>query len=721
MSLSLFAVAPLGCEFLLQRELQALGIDDCREAKGGVRFRCDWTAAMRALLEVRTASRMLLEVSEFPLRNEADLYQATHACDWHAWFSAEHALRVDVSGRHEALSHSGFAALRVKDAIVDRFRALGQRPDIDKEHPDVVVHLHMERERGCLYLNLAAGVLHERAWRVAQVTAPLKENLASALLLRAGWQVMGAQGAGFLDPFCGGGTLLIEAIWIAAGVPPTWLRSRFAIECLKPAPIETWRELRAELDQRARQGLAALGRGRFFAGDVDQDAIHACKRNLSAAGVAGHVDLRRIPAVAWEPAPAESGLVLSNPPYGERLGAERELVPLYREWGQSLKQHFSAWQVNVLTTGDELVEALGMPVRKRHKFMNGALECQFVQLDPARRSSGPRVLSPGAQMVANRIEKNLARLKSYLSQQAIQCYRAYDADLPEYSAAVDVYDGRVHVQEYQAPRHIPEEDQLRRFKEILLACGQALGVPSERIYSKQRAKQRGTTQYQRMGRKQEHFLVQESGLKFWVNLADFLDTGLFLDTRMVRSRIRELATGKDFLNLFCYTASASIYAAAGGARSSISVDLSPTYVDWAVQNYQLNGLDLRQHQLIEGDAVRWLAQAEQQFDLIYLDPPTFSNSKRTPTVLDIQRDHVELLASCRNCLRAAGEIIFVTNHRGFKLDPLIAEQWSVEDWSRSTLPPDFARDVRLRQVYRLRFKQLSEVLDIRKSPAAAKL
>lgn len=706
-----FAVCTAGIEALLKRELEALGAVEVGEARGGVHFQGERSAFYRACLWTRTASRILRTLIAFPCHNADALYAAARTVDWPALFAAGAAFRVDVSGQSPALEHSGFAALKVKDAIVDIFRErTGVRPDVAREQPDVVVHLHLDA-RGCtLSLDLCGAPLHERGWRRAQAAAPLKETLAAALLLRCGWPEIAAQGGHLVDPCCGGGTLLIEGLLMAADVAPGLRRPGWTLEGLADHDSALWQQLQAEAQGRAEQGLAAC-QVQAWGYDLDPQVLKATQLNAVAAGVDSLLRTSRRDLVeSSAPAGAVPGLLICNPPYGERLGEERGLLPLYRQLGQRLRAQFSEWQCAVYTSGDALVEALDLPVRKRHQLMNGPLKCSLLQLDTRPRAhagSGPK-LSAGATMLRNRLEKNGARLRGWLQECAISCWRAYDADLPEYAAAIDVYRGedgllRLHVQEYQAPKQIPLADQERHLRELVQVAQQVFACPAERLYLKQRARQRGTRQYQRFERSGESFVVREGSARFEVNLLDFLDSGLFLDSRSLRQRLFQRARDARVLNLFCYTGSASVQAALGGATSTTSVDLSPTYTQWAGRNFALNQLDPQRHRILAADAVSWLrGQPTGHYDLIYLDPPTFSNSKRTDTVLDVQRDQMELLESCMQLLVPTGELVFVTNAQGFRLSAEARGRWQVQDWTQRSIPPDFQRPRPIHQSFLLR-------------------
>jgi 23S rRNA (guanine2445-N2)-methyltransferase / 23S rRNA (guanine2069-N7)-methyltransferase len=313
-------------------------------------------------------------------------------------------------------------------------------------------------------------------------------------------------------------------------------------------------------------------------------------------------------------------------------------------------------------------------------------------------------------MFANRLEKNRKRLGKAAERAQVQCYRLYDADMPEYAFAIDRYlelgsDAlHLHVQEYAPPKDIAIEDARRRRREVLATLPRLFRIGPDRIHLRVRQRQRGAAQYQPLkAAGAAEFTVEEAGLKFRVNLDDYLDTGLFLDHRLTRARLRERARGGRFLNLFCYTASASVYAAAGGASSSLSIDLSDRYLAWAEHNYALNGLDLGSHRLERADCREWLqGAAAEQFELIFLDPPTFSNSKRMQGVLDLQRDHVGLIESCLRRLAPGGLLLFACNAQRFRLDPQVEQRWQVRDVSAQTLPFDFARNPRIHRCFEIR-------------------
>ena len=308
----------------------------------------------------------------------------------------------------------------------------------------------------------------------------------------------------------------------------------------------------------------------------------------------------------------------------------------------------------------------------------------------------------GTVMLANRLRKNLRNISKWARQRDIQCYRLYDNDLPEYAFAIDVYGDRVSMAEYQAPAKIAAVKVLERQQQALKAVAEVLQIAPESIYLKTRQRQRGKSQYEVQDQSREFFVVREGEAKLWVNLRDYLDTGLFLDHRPIRRYIFENCRDKRFLNLFCYTGSATVQAALGGARSTLSIDLSNTYLDWARKNFGLNGFGGSAHRLKREDCIEYLQSNTAMFDLIFLDPPTFSNSKSSEHVLDIQRDHLTLIKNAMKKLEPGGLLIFSTNLRNFKLDEGLKSRFAVQDFTKQSIDKDFERSRKIHQTWLIR-------------------
>ncbi|MBS0567427.1 MAG: bifunctional 23S rRNA (guanine(2069)-N(7))-methyltransferase RlmK/23S rRNA (guanine(2445)-N(2))-methyltransferase RlmL [Proteobacteria bacterium] len=722
-----FATCPKGLEYLLVDELKALGAGDAHEALAGVHFGGSLDAGYRACLWSRLASRVLMPIAEFAAADGDALYRGALDVDWSEHFGTSDTFAVDAVGSTQGITHTQFAALRVKDAIVDQFRERGGvRPSVDTERPSLRVNLVLRKGQAILSIDLAGTPLHQRGYRLGKGLAPLKENLAAGMLLRAGWPATYAAGGGLVDPMCGSGTLLIEAALMAADIAPGLRRDYFGFLGWRGHDAALWKTLRDEAQARALAGAQAL-RPVFFGFDRDANVLREAVHNAQYAQMSGFIHLAR-QSLEHLHRPQElsmPGLVICNPPYGERMGADAGLVDLYRLLGTKLKAEFPGWRASVITSDENLARAIGLRAEKKYQLYNGALECVFLNFAiqsslPAAADApkpGPKPLSAGAQMVKNRIEKNHRHLRRIAAREGVECWRVYDADLPEYAAAIDIYreHGRdgvardwLHIQEYAAPASIDESLARARLRELVRAAGEALDVPRERVALKQRRRGKGGEKYGNLDHRGEFIEVGEGGLRFLVNLWDYLDTGLFLDHRPLRARVRELARGRRFLNLFCYTGSVSVHAAAGGAIETTSVDLSQTYLEWATRNLALNDFGGGtghggRHKLVRADAATYLQQHSAMYDLIFVDPPTFSNSKSAAD-FDVQRDHAQLLRLCGERLLPGGIILFSNNYRRFKLDEAALSGFDIRDIGAATIPFDFERNPRIHQAWELQKK-----------------
>ncbi len=720
-ALRFMATAPTGLADLAARELRALGISELSERTAGVRFVAGLRAGYSACLWSRVASRVLLEIADFQAADTDAFYAGARAVDWRAHIDPSRTLACEFTGQHPSITHSQFGALKLKDAICDQLReACGARPSIELDRPAVRVVAHASGPRVLLYIDLAGEGLHRRGYRLQSGEAPLRENLAAAVLLRAGWPDIAAAGGAFLDPMCGSGTLPIEAAMIVAAIAPGLRRDYWGFTGWQGHDAALWEGLLNGARERVASAVPNLIRG----SDRDPAVLRTAAANAARAGVARLVEFTAAEVGESRPGAAATGLICTNPPYGTRLGDEAAARAAHRRLGAALREHFSGWQAAVLTAGADGARELGLRTFRTHELWNGALACRLLRVDladpgaPARPPGTARIPDPalaasaGAQMFGNRISKNLRLLGKTARAQQVSNFRLYDADMPEYALAVDRYQeaqsGAVHlyVQEYAAPDSIEPAAATRRRAEALAALPAATQVDLARIHLRVRRRQRGANQYARVAQQGQYTCVEEHGLKFLVNFGDYLDTGLFLDHRLTRQRLRAAAAGRRFLNLFCYTASASVYAAAGGARHSLSIDLSGTYLDWAAENFRVNTLATAEHELLRADCREWLAAARTaSWDLIFLDPPTFSNSKRMSGVLDTQRDHIELLGQCMRLLAPGGLLLFSTNAQRFKLDQAALRQWAVTDISAATIPFDFKRNPRIHRAYELRVRE----------------
>lgn len=696
----LFATTSRGFEELLKVELTELGAQEAKVVQGGVHYQADDETLYRTLLWSRLASRILFPLIETKIYSDLDLYAAVSGFNWLAQFDERVTFFVDFNGTNQEIRHTQFGAMRVKDGIVDYFERQGKtRPDVDKIQSDVRIHAYLNRENLVISLDLSGEALHLRGYREDAGQAPLRETLAAAIVMRSGWQA----GSPLVDPMCGSGTLLIEAAQMEAKIAPQLYRLHWGFDFWKLHNQSAWEKVKNEAIELAEEKQSEI-QPHFYGFDLDHRVLKKAQKNAQNAGVSHLIKWQQGDVAALKnPRLNEVGTVICNPPYGERLGTTPALIALYSVFGQRLKKEFCGWNVSVFSSESTLLDCLRMRACRQFKAKNGPLDCVQKNYQVSERKSNEIQVenelefnrtSEVATDFANRLQKNIKKISKWAKQQGLDAYRLYDADLPEYNLAVDRYADYIVVQEYAAPKNIDENKARQRLLDAVTATLHVTGVETNKLILKVRQKQKGTNQYEKLANKGEYFYVNEYGVQLWVNLTDYLDTGLFLDHRLTRKMIGELAKGKDFLNLFAYTGSATVHAALGGAKSTTTVDMSNTYLNWAEQNLILNDIEGKQHKLIQADCLQWLEKCDRQFDLIFVDPPTFSNSKRMEESWDVQRDHVKLMRNLKRVLSNNGAIVFSNNKRGFKMNLVALEELglSAVEISHKMLPLDFERN-----------------------------
>ncbi|MCW4629971.1 MULTISPECIES: bifunctional 23S rRNA (guanine(2069)-N(7))-methyltransferase RlmK/23S rRNA (guanine(2445)-N(2))-methyltransferase RlmL [Marinomonas] len=700
---------PLGLENVLEKELHGEGLTQTRLGEAQVKLTTDLEGMYKACLWSRVATRVMLPIANFKMESADDLYNGVKAIQWSDHMSATNTMAIDCHGTNHHIRNTQFGAVRAKDAIADYFVALsGERPNVEKEQPEVRIALRIKRDVVTVSIDLSGESMHRRGYRQQGGMAPLKENLAAGLLLRAGWGTDCGL-TQLIDPMCGSGTFLVEAAMMSLDIAPGLRRSYWGFKGWKQHDHRMWQQL-MDFAKNRKKDPATLGI-RFQGTDREQKAIAAARENIKRAGLTGVIDvtMSSFQEHEFDINPDALGLLITNPPYGERIGDEMALIALYRQLGEWVVNHVRGWQFMMLTSNDHLARQIPARPEKSTRVINGGIECRAYQFpllagnikeDVVAQS----VMTPGAQMFANRLQKNAKKLKKWVEKNKIQCYRLYDADMPEYSVAIDIYQDWAHVQEYQAPKSVDPEKAKQRLFDVMSAIPSALNISEAKVILKQRQRQTGKEQYEKFDQTKHEMIVEEYGCDFIVNLKDYLDTGLFLDHRPVRKLIQDKANGKRFLNLFCYTATASVHAGQGGAHSSLSVDMSNTYTEWARRNIELNEFSDRYHQVERADCIEWLKQSRDTFDLIFMDPPTFSNSKKMADVLDIQRDHGELVRLAMARLAKGGELIFSNNYRRFVLDEALEHEFEVKNITRETLDPDFDRNDKIHQCYIIKHK-----------------
>ena len=711
---------------LIAKEAERAGADRVKATSSGVQFSGSLEVGYRFCLTTRIASRVLQALYfDEKVTSPDELYEKCKTIPWEEYIDPSKTFQLTQTVQAcNWIKNSHFASLRVKDAIVDRIREHfdDQRPNVDTDNPDLTFHLHIKGEKVIIYSDFSGEGLFKRGYRSDSTDAILKEHLAAAVLYRSDWykSVIDNNPGVFLDPFCGSGTLAVEAALLARDIAPGLIRKEpYAFEKLSSFDSEVYEKVLSELSDKAEE---AKNRDvKIYASDISRTAVEIAKAAALKAGVYNDIEfsIKDFTKFTQEDVPATKGYIVTDPPYGIRMN-DFDLSKLYSAIGKTCQDFFKGWKISILCGDSELLSSIDMKPERTNSLYNGGILCQLAHysvfsdeekqelIDRAIKKREERLATPlseGAQMAYNRLKKNLNELKPLMEAQGVSCYRIYDADMPEYSAAIDMYEGKwINLQEYAPPATIEKEAAERRLNELVLATERATGIDIENIYIKQRKEQKGKEQYKKLASKNKFYIAKENGVQLLVNFTDYLDTGIFLDHRPIRKFIQENSKNKRFLNLFCYTGTASLDAVKGGALSTTSVDASATYLDWAMENFKLNGYSTDIGNFFyRSDALDYLWDTFDKYDLIFCDPPTFSNSKSRDT-LDVQRDHSRLIDACMMHLEKNGMLIFSNNFRRFKMDEYIMSKYSVEDITASTIGDDFVRDPKIHKCYIIKHK-----------------
>ena len=750
LSLDLIITCADGLEAPLQTELTSFGIASEIKSTG----RLAVTGTLRDLYTIclwsRVASRVLMLIKRKNINTEYDvaeqLYGLAKSVDWTEQFKLEQTFAIRLSVDKRVAVSQQFAMLRIKDAIADTFNEVyDSRPNVDSKNPDFSVFATVNDKQAELYLDLSGTSLHRRGYRVAMTEAPLKENLAAALLYSAGWHKKNEEGNAplynaLIDPMCGSGTFIIEALLMhcdyAVGIDKA--ANQFGFYQWQHHDDALWQQMIDDAQTRFRDALAITNEQPdtlplILGFDADSGAILATEKNLIAAGLQDLLPLLDLETRALDQLSSvlkplvddgrlSNSLVITNPPYGERLGDEEMIKPLYHALGLILQDSFAGIDIDpmvgILAANVEQVDILPIKEPKTLRCHNGAITVYFRYGTLIAGQTGNLVsrfekreieVEEGQDFI-NRLQKNLAKLKKLAKKDTVSNLRVYNADLPDFKVAVDLYGDYVHVQEYAPPKTIPPETAKKRFNLALMGIREVFGINREQIFIKTRARQSGNDQYSKQGNTEKRgkfYVAREDGAYFYVNFTDYLDTGLFIDHRNMRARIKDNSRNKSVLNLFAYTCTASVHAALASAKKVTSVDLSQNYLDWGKQNFVLNGLDVsrNKYQFVAADIFEWIKDNTEQFDIIFIDPPTFSNSKKFQGTFDVQRDHSALINRAMNRLTSDGVLYFSNNFTRFELDEQLTERYDIVDITQKTIGFDFDVKKPIHQSFEIRHRQ----------------
>jgi 23S rRNA (guanine2445-N2)-methyltransferase / 23S rRNA (guanine2069-N7)-methyltransferase len=617
-------------EGLLLNEAHAHGLAEARETRGAVRGEASLDTIYRLLLGSRLASRVLIPLTEVPAGDADDLYKALRAFRWEDHLLLPLTLAVQCHGSTAGIRHTRFGAQRVKDAIADRARSMGTSVSVDTDQPEVRISVRLRHERAQIALDLAGDSLHRRGYRQDGVEAPLKEPLAAAILMRAGWPERSACSRVLFDPCCGSGTLLAEGAMMAANVAPRLAREHFAVTGWYDHDPARWRACR---DQLAAEIIDDPERLPFIQGfDHDPAAVRAAQTNLARVGVACRYRIDGADIHASQPRwPDGPGMMITNPPYGHRTATPDGADSVYQRLGERARAELGGWRVAVLSDRSQHLAAMGLKSERVYRLLNGQLECQLgvytihSQAASASSQGNNRTAKPAPELT-NRLRKNDRHLARWRRRDGIHCYRVYDADIPDYPFAIDVYQtdsgNHVRLMEKQASGAQPRRNMKRR-RAALRSAAETYDVSEASVHHAMVAGSGASAGDDTTPGSGDSHIVREGNARYWVAVTNPVDTGLSLSRRGLRERLYTEAADRSLLNLFAGTGAATIQAALGGARDTTSVDPSSRNIDWLARNLSLNDLTGGdQNAYVVADIAEWLvtaAEAHQSWDLILLN------------------------------------------------------------------------------------------------------
>lgn len=740
-----FATCLPGVERHLSDELRGLGVRKVRPLSGGVSFFGSSEVALRVCLWSRLAGRVNLTVGRVHAVDAEVLYEGVRELPWEEIVAEGASIAVRANGANAELRNSQFTSLKVKDAICDRLAARrGARPDVDSRHPDALIEVRLREGRATLSLDLSGRALTRRGYLGDEVSeeAPSVVAQAAALLALVDAPSLFDKGFAFVDPVSSGSILACEADEVREDRAPGLLRDRWGFTGWAAFSEKAWCALLAEADDRceARQMQLAAEPLALGAPQLVASVASVFRAGDDAEAMAA----RSACALAAREAPAGSRFAFAG---FDDMALRFKMEPA---------------EAVVLGRGrsETTIEVFDKPPKE---------PVVIAISNPAGGSDIPVEVNDAASaQFASRLRKVARERRKWAAREGVACYRVYDADVPEYACAIDLYEGAAeaegmlfaHVAEYAAPKSIDPAQARSRFEDVLSLVPVVLGIQPDRVFSKARQRARGGSQYRDAGGRSFVTHTSETGLICEIDLGGYLDTGIFLDHRTTREMVGKMAAGKRFLNLFAYTGVATLHAVAGGAAETTTVDLSQTYLDWAARNLAANGFTFevvdgscregqasgraaararggsdwglgrrrggeaaliggnattgRQgtpaNKLVRADVTRWIGEmrkARERYDLIFVDPPTFSNSKAMGRrTWDVQRDHVELLIGVSRLLARDGVAVFSCNLRSFKPDTegLARGGVELEDITAQTIPHDFQRNQRIHKCYLLHRK-----------------
>ncbi|MCC9599379.1 bifunctional 23S rRNA (guanine(2069)-N(7))-methyltransferase RlmK/23S rRNA (guanine(2445)-N(2))-methyltransferase RlmL [Stieleria sp. JC731] len=728
--LELITTCAFGLEAIVRRELQSLGIESEIVGAGRLKFDGDLKTAALANLHLRCADRVSIKVAEFPAADFDALFETTRAIDWAKWLP--HDATFPVTGRSIKSTLTSVPAIQrsVKRAIVDSMMDGHGVTSLAETGPTYRIDAAIFDDQASLTIDTSGSSLHRRGYRSETAKSPLRENLAAAMVMLSFWK----PGKPLLDPFCGSGTIPIEAAMIGRNIAPGINRT-FAMTDWNDMPADLLNDLRSEAIAAQKPALEE----RLIGSDIDGRILQVARDNAKRAGVADDIHFER-KDVRDVSSKRRFGCLICHAPFERgkpESDQDRPSRHQQRDWEleavyntlPNVFRRLPTWSHYVFTSYRGFEHLIGKAADRRRKLYNGKIESTLYQFYGPKpiveerqsdnevtvlvHADGPAAFGQlgakadeQASLFASRLRKRARHLRRWPIRRGITCFRLYERDIPEIPLVVDRYEDHLHITEYERPHERDPAQHANWLDLMSKTAAETLEIPVQQVHFKRRDREKNFTQYEKVDQTGRRIEVNEGGLKFWVNLDDYIDTGLFLDHRQTRSMVRDLAKDKWFLNLFAYTGSFTVYAADGGAKRTTTVDLSGPYTQWTRDNLELNGMidptETNKHQLLAMDVGKFLDEhpAGEKYDLVVFDPPTYSRSKKTEKDWNVQQDAIPLLQKLLPLVRRGGVIFFSNNFRRFKFDHSELDVSECHEISSQTVPEDF-RNRRIHRCWRI--------------------
>jgi len=678
---TLTAQCAAGMEELIAHELKEFGGSDITTLRGAVTCQGTLETGYRACLWSRFASRILLQLTTFSCPDPEALYKAVRAMAWREHLTATNTLAIEAVLIKSEMNHNHFAALKVKDAVVDYFRDLyDERPNIDIARPDIRLNLFVYENQASLSLDLAGSSLHRRGYRQDGGHAPLKESLAAAIVTLAGVNRHMGKDDVIIDPMCGSGTLLIEAAMIIGDIAPGLDRSYFGFLAWQQHDSRLWKRLISEAMNREDEGRQRPW-PKLLGYDANYRVIATALENIDRGDYSSDIHVEKQIFSQLTAPPAQHGILVTNPPYGERLAEQEELKYLYRAMGRILNNRFSGWQVSIFSNQADFFDGIGQNHQQLVKLYNGSIPCQLrsytipprEQVTFSWQLSAPETSSP----LANRLEKNCQDILPWAKENEISCFRLYDRDLADYDLALDVMGYWLYIHEYS-------EEAVNRRAEVITTISGLVGIKRNRIFVKpeKKGKKKGRRDTERQQKLHE---VAEGGCLFLISFDNLF--GLPLKQRGLRQLVQQMASKKRVLSLFAGTGTMACHAIMGRAKFTTSVEPSQHQLDWARKNLAINGFGRPGNRLACAEILPWLEKDKELYDLIIIDLPSYDGAKKQHNLLP--------LAIAR--LAEGGSLLLSASTGRLKLAHE-ADAYEVKDISKELVSYDFRDKRQLRCV-----------------------